>query len=423
MAQAELNARLQPYLTRYAQPEIAAVRDLNAGEHESVLVIPCYDEAPRFLETLLPAKTSNLLVILVINAPDNAPIDAQARTTHLLESLCSATPEPFNMVSYAPSRNVNLLIIDRVSGKRLIPHRQGVGLARKIGADVALALIATKHVQNPWIYATDADVSLPEDYLHTSMPDTGTALFPFRHVSRDRELLMRAQLYELHLRFYVNQLASAGSPYAFHTLGSTTAIHANSYAKVRGYPRRNAGEDFYLLNKLAKVDPIHLLGNPATNAAEITIHARHSKRVPFGTGPALEKIPERPHAYPSYALASFTLLREVLTGIAGVVRGNAWEASRETDTVLESLGFFTALHNARQHTRRPDTLRNSLHQWFDGFRTLRFIHECRRFHGDESLLDTLAKIAGPDRLDSSDSCQSYLHWLRHAERPGTRGLH
>ncbi|GIR63469.1 MAG: hypothetical protein CM15mP68_1350 [Pseudomonadota bacterium] len=53
-----------------------------------------------------------------------------------------------------------------------------------------------------------------------------------------------------------------GSAYAYPTLGSTISVHAQSYARVRGYPKRNAGEDFYLLNKLNKLHPVQVLQQP-----------------------------------------------------------------------------------------------------------------------------------------------------------------
>ena len=411
-----MSLHVQCYLSRYAQPEAVSVLDAGIGEHESVLVVPCYDESPNFLDGLLPTCASDLLVVVVVNAPDNAPPDALNRTEELLRKLCSTNSGPLSMVSYSTAKNVNLLVIDRTSGERLIPYRQGVGLARKIGADVALALIYAHKVHHPWIYATDADVSLPDAYLHTPMPESGTALFPFRHTSEDSVLAARAELYELHLRYYVNRLADAGSPYAFHTLGSTTAIHADAYAKVRGYPRRNAGEDFYLLNKLAKVDAIHRLHASATPSTEITIHARYSERVPFGTGPALAKIPLRTGAYLSYAPASFRLLREVLDGIRAVVSGERWHASSKADNALQTLDFFAALGNAKRQHHRPGTLVKALHQWFDGFRTLRFIHECRRHHPDEPLLESLAATIGPVGSAPDASPHLYLDRLRNIEK-------
>ena len=60
-------------------------------------------------------------------------------------------------------------------------------------------------------------------------------------------------LYELRLHHYVLGLEYAGSPYAYHTLGSCLAVKADAYAQVRGFPKRAGAEDFYLLNKLAKL--------------------------------------------------------------------------------------------------------------------------------------------------------------------------
>ena len=398
---------VQRYLARYAQPEIDALKDLDTNDHARVLVIPCYDESPEFLDDLLPANASDLLVIVIVNAPDSAPRDARLRTVRLLRKLRGATSKPLSVATYSRTRNIQLLVIDRVSDARLLPYRQGVGLARKIGADCALALICANRVHGEWIYVTDADVCLPGDYLCTTMPKSGTALFPFRHVSQDPDLQTRAELYELHLRFYVNRLTHARSPYAYHTLGSTTAVHAQAYAKVRGYPRRNAGEDFYLLNKLAKVDTIHGL-----DASPVVIQARRSNRVPFGTGVALAKIPDSAQAYASYASASFEMLREVLASLDAVVAGEPWQGSPEADAILETLGFFRALDNARRQSRSPLTLGKAVHQWFDAFRTLRFIHECRRFHNDAPLLATLATILGPLVSDSTEPARNYLQQLR-----------
>ena len=61
----------------------------------------------------------------------------------------------------------------------------------------------------------------------------------------------------LSLRYYVAGMKYARSHLThFHTIGSTMAVRASYYAKVRGFPKREAGEDFYLLNKLAKVGTV-----------------------------------------------------------------------------------------------------------------------------------------------------------------------
>ncbi len=46
--------------------------------------------------------------------------------------------------------------------------------------------------------------------------------------------------------------ASATSRACVSEAGSSLGVLAPAYAEVRGFPRRQAGEDFYLLDKLAK---------------------------------------------------------------------------------------------------------------------------------------------------------------------------
>ncbi|MCZ6710224.1 MAG: hypothetical protein O7B25_07665, partial [Gammaproteobacteria bacterium] len=78
------------YLACHAQPEITALKDLDTNDYARVLVIPCYDEPPEFLDDVLPADANDLLVILIVNAPDNAHRDARLGTVRLLEKLRGA---------------------------------------------------------------------------------------------------------------------------------------------------------------------------------------------------------------------------------------------------------------------------------------------------------------------------------------------
>ena len=280
------------------------------GNYEAVLVVPLYDElqtAPdlsggscldRMFAKIDPQRAENVLTIAVVNAPDNCPQEAAIRTTQLLHLL---------------SNRPHTLVVDCASPGVRLPHKKGVGLARKIGSDLALRLIHQQQIASTWIYQTDADVVLPENYFACAMPAHGAVVFAHHHVSADTLTAQAVHLYDQHMAYYVNGLAAAGSDYAFPTLGSAIAIHAQTYAQVRGYPQRNAGEDFYLLNKAAKVAPVTV--KPEIN---IEVQARLSHRVPFGTGPALKKITQLLQACPdgssylSYHPKTFTLLGQAL---------------------------------------------------------------------------------------------------------------
>ena len=197
------------------------------------MVIPAYDEPLEFAQEMLSTLGPDVLTIVVVNVPDNinprSPMHQRSR--RLLQHLS------------AP----NLLTVDRVN--QPIPKNQGVGLARKIGADVALGYIRDGTIDEPCVYSVDADIQLPNGYIPSIPRTEGVYLYSYRHVSTDPEVQRRAELYELHMRHYVAGLRLAGSPYAFHTLGSTISVSATAYAQVRGFPRRDAAEDFYFLNK------------------------------------------------------------------------------------------------------------------------------------------------------------------------------
>jgi len=376
------SSHLHRYLDRHAEPEAIRAAQGVTGSYRQVLVVPCFDEPAQLLDSLLPSDVRDLLLVLVINTPDNAADDARQRTRALLEQLgCKGDSRE---ITHDAARNVGLLVIDRVSCP--IPRRQGVGLARKIGSDCAAALWQYGRVADSWIYSTDADVQLPSEYFEVAMPSRGATVFPFRHHADSAELQHKADLYELHMRYYKSRLEWAGSPYAFHTLGSTLAVHPEDYAMVRGYPRRNAGEDFYLLNKLCKVAPIHSLEGPV-----LSIRARYSSRTPFGTGASLTKISDA-SAYPSYAAESFQLLRRVLVAFANAGNGHDLNLDQQARQILDELGFGTFFTQAQaQYTKTPN-LHKAIADWFDGFRTLRFIHECRRHFPDAPLRNTLGQL-------------------------------
>lgn len=358
-------APLERYLSRYGS--VAALPNLRR-RYRYVLTIPAFDEPTDFLDSVLASSDEDGVVVAVtVNVPETADVAARERTADLTQAL-KAYPD--------------VIVIDRVAEP--IPRRQGVGLARKLAADLAAALIHRGDVHCPVIFMTDADAMLPPGYFAAaSSLTTGTALYPFRHRSNDPDLQRKADTYELHLMHYVDGLDRAGSPYAFQTLGSTIAIHADTYARVRGIPRRNAAEDFYLLNKAAKVDPVIGLATP-----EITIAARPSHRVPFGTGPALDAIPDDIEQFVSYPDQAFDELLQTLRAMTDwSLRGEPLRLPDAPFSRLTRLGW-NPDRVGRAHAQGPRRLRACL-EWFDGFRTMRLVRMAAREIGERPLLETL----------------------------------
>jgi hypothetical protein len=371
------------YLARYAEPEIACAETISR-RYRQVLVIPMFDERAEALSVLLPDAACDLLVICVINTPTQAAgSNAHRRSRELLVQLGASRGRTASLVEYRPG--VDLLLIDRVSDA-LVPQRQGVGLARKIGADLALALIDRALVHHRRIYCTDADVVLPASYFQLPLDDPAAAwCFPFEHASRDQVMHQRGQCYELQLRYYRDGLARAGSRYAFHSIGSALCVDADSYARVRGFPRRAAGEDFYLLNKLAKLGPVRTPSCPP-----IRIEARHSTRVPFGTGRALANMSDDPDRVESFHPDLFA---QLATALARLTEPIFTPGSDPVDQILQRMGANEKLARIDVQNRSDANRQRAVLDWFDGLRSLQFLHLMRDAGWpDRPLLASVRKI-------------------------------
>ncbi|MCJ7814599.1 MAG: hypothetical protein MUP31_00970 [Xanthomonadales bacterium] len=416
---------MEKYLRTYAEPEVTALDGLLGGLPPrdpwiNVLVIPACNESPRFLRPPPPCDGRSLM-ILVINETDSAS-SAVSSSNQALAATVRAQFEPQSEVACRPSgsgqdfqlellRNPlnprDVLLVDRFSEGRRLPVKGGVGHARKIGADLAAGLIHRRRIQSRWIHCSDADVQLPETYFACSNAsrlqgvDYAALVYPFRHgnagyKAQQQDVLQATQLYELSLRYYVAGLQFAGSPYAFHTIGSTMAVNALHYAKVRGFPRREAGEDFYLLNKLAKVGPVLEL-EAGPDCEPIEIESRRSDRVPFGTGAAVIRIaglddPARDFRF--YHPAVFEGLKAWLRSWPGT-----WDSqSSELEVILmksefgdhdssemqqalraglEKMKAGEALDHAFRQSKDLEQFTRQMHTWFDAFRTLKLIHFLR----------------------------------------------
>jgi hypothetical protein len=415
---------MEKYLSHYAEPESAALDGLiealpDNGQWANVVVIPACNETPGFLRPPPPCGGRSLMV-LVINESVSAPREVSS-SNRALAAAVQARFEPqwqstqgftgFGLsLLRDPLAPRDVLLVDRFSEGRELPAKGGVGHARKIGADLAASLVYRNCIHSPWIHCTDADVQLPKTYFtcinaeQYSGPEYAALNYPFHHcgdqdTAENEDVILATQLYELSLRYYVAGLKFARSPYAFHTIGSTMAVSAIHYAKVRGFPKREAGEDFYLLNKLAKVGPVLELGK-GLDCEPIEIAARRSDRVPFGTGAAVNAITglaDPMKEFRFYDPAVFELLQHWLQSWPAI-----WQ-SRSIDLVtrilpeqagdldqcekrqvllagLKKIKADQALEHAFRQSGDLHQFTRQMHTWFDAFRTLKLIHILRDQH-------------------------------------------
>jgi len=405
---------VKKYLQNYAEPVVAALEGLpDQPAWQNVMIIPACNEGAGLLRSPPPCGGRSLM-ILVINEPENAAQNV-SESNRFLAAAVQERFTPLWQSAQGPGLSLwcdthddrDLLLVDRFSEGQRLPGKGGVGFARKIGADLALGLIHRQRIKSGWIHCTDADVRLPESYftrsnaIEDSASKYSALVYPFSHSgdrdrSESREVILATHLYELSLRYYVAGMSFAGSPYAFHTIGSTMAVSAVHYAKVRGFPKREAGEDFYLLNKLAKVGTILAL-DPDTADDVISIDSRRSDRVPFGTGAAVNKITglaDQVSDYQFYDPAVFELLRLWLQSLPAVwvsgsseltidvfpdCTGDKVEADKCQALLdcLKAIKIEKALVHAFRQSSSEDQFTRQLHTWFDAFRTLKLIHGLR----------------------------------------------
>lgn len=403
------------YLERYSEPLVEQVSLLKKLSFESVIVIPIYDEPIEHLVQFLDFNNGQLsLMVWVFNAPDSAKessslVSTQESFTELV-NVTRAQKVSDNLWFSEFNESLRILFIDYCHDE-LVPAKQGVGLARKLGLDVALKLVLDQYQTTQklvqWIHSTDADVKLPQNYalIPAQEKDVSACVYPFLHtyeVGYQRAM----QEYEFSLHYYVESLRFAGSPYAFHTIGSLIAVAPLAYAQVRGIPKRAGAEDFYLLNKLQKVGRVNSLYEP-----KISIAGRPSQRVPFGTGPALIKIQaqhENHQRFKVYHPRIFQVLKLVLKCVSQIEHRSAHEDvlfsalkvtlldQNELEAVIEIFDGFSWAKQVKHllQQKSAESAQQAFHTWFDAFLTLRFVHELRdRLYPNIELSDLPALLS------------------------------
>jgi hypothetical protein len=381
------------YLARHAEPEIAAAASLE-GVFGHVVQVPAYGESDDLFATLgsVPeGPRGEVLVVLVLNArADSAPAvhtaneAARGRLAAAASGARRLSEDPPVTAYTSPRRRV--VLIDRAAPGRFLPKGQGIGLARKIGCDFALAIAASGRLAADWLHCTDADVLLPDDYFGQTevIDDTAStaAVYSFRHRFDPSEALGQAgRLYEISLRYAVLGLAWAGSPYAYEAMGSCIAVRPHAYAAMGGFPRENALEDAFALNRLAQQGPITRLAG-----APVELSGRISERVPVSTGQALSKLAGQRRALAAFRLdhpavfahlAAWLEVLESLAASGGDARaslarlptGSPFFRADLLTEALESLGAFAAMRELVGRSTDEAALRRRLHIWFDAFKT------------------------------------------------------
>jgi cellulose synthase/poly-beta-1,6-N-acetylglucosamine synthase-like glycosyltransferase len=341
----------------FCGPQVQTPPSCNLG---IVIVVPCFDE-PDIVGALESLRACDqpgcdVEVIVVVNSAANAPAEVKERNHQSAE-----LAREYAHVIDCPD---------------LPPKHAGVGLARKIGMDEAL-----RRAPDGIIVNFDADCRCDPNYLRAieahfrEHPDTPGCSIYFEHPPG------AADLYELHLRYYVQGLRYAAHPYAFHTIGSSMAVRARAYMEQGGMNKRKAGEDFYFLQKVIA------LGNYTDLLTTCVIPSpRESHRVPFGTGNAVgDQLRGKPAL--TYPFEAFEDLKQFFADVE--------HPPVAMKPFLETHEFAQKLKEMRANTASDEAFRKRFFRWFNGFMAMKYIHYARDFHyGGRAVSDEPRRLPG-----------------------------
>lgn len=375
---------LEKYRARNPVPET-----LNT-DASIIAVIPAYREAETLaatIESLDLGAHEDTHLIVVVNQEADADDDV-TRDNHATAQVASS----FDGVT----------VVDRyTTDGAFSPGNGGVGAARRVGMDLATHAARSASVR---IVSLDADAVAAPGFLAAVRRWRGeTGLARFAHALPAEPKLRAAIIeYETWLRAFALGLRYAGSPYAHVSLGSRIIASVGAYAAVAGMPRRQAGEDFYFLQKLVKAyGPLETIPG-----ALVQPSGRPSDRVAFGTGPAVRAIAAGSeiyrHAEPH---AAFRALRDVVESVEALRRSDApLEALHPTATeLLAELDAPRVLARFREQHRDSASFGRAFHAWFDALRTNQLVRRIADAEGRrpiEELVETLTGI--PRGLPAED---------------------
>ena len=351
--------------------------------------IPAMDELeylPRTLECIArqdyPGKIN---VCVCVNQPRSDYADARFRTrignNRALWQLLQRNPWGLSLFS-----------VDRFSESMAWEKHGGVGLARRCCVDTLMSRAADGDI----LISMDADTLFGTDYVSRivhcfeTRRDTAAVTPEYYHrlsgdAATDRALLR----YEIYMRCFLIELLRIRSPYAFTALGSAICCRMGIYRKVGGFDSRQAGEDFYFLQKIAKSGKIRL--DPGCT---VFPSSRLSDRVPFGTGPAVRDLQVSEKRYPIFPPEAFDRIAESYRLIPDFREKRC--ATPLTDFISTADGSAECWERIRRNYPTLPAFTRAFHQKADGLRIFQFLRQYAAEHSasdEENLRRTLDRHA------------------------------
>jgi len=362
-----------------------------------VVVIPAYREPDlnRTLKSLLNCTVplaEKLEVIVVLNRPADDIMEEENMKVNqrLIQQL--------NRESSFPIHGISRIFYDE--------KKAGVGLARKVGMDMALKRLVKVNGLSGWIVCLDADCTVSSNYLSELLMlqendmQAVAGTIRFEHQIPEEGAESAIYQYELHLRYYVEMQRRLALPYAVHTVGSAMFVRALDYAQKGGMNTRKAGEDFYFLHKFTLDKGFRDFSEPVVYPS-----ARASKRVPFGTGRAIVEFDKEYLSYHPNSFADLSVFLNWVRKMAthsnlNTVHFDNQDIPESIRSFLQEQDFFLKLEEFNKHTASPSSFLKRFYQWFNAFRLMKCLHYLRdHFYPSVPILE-LAFRELPEKLQN-----------------------
>jgi len=389
-----------------------------------IVVVPSYNEPDivRLLESLILCEKPDckVEVIIVVNAPEDASEECIKNNRQTISDVDSWKKEHsdcfFRLFAFIADSSIK---------------GWGVGMARKTGMDEAVRRFNSLNKPEGIVLNLDADCKVAQNYFVSVYNEflrrkEGSACsIYFEHPLEGNDfpgsVYDSIAQYELHLRYYYQALAYSGFPWIFHTVGSAIAVRALPYIKAGGMNRKQAGEDFYFIQKLLPAGGYFTL-----NSTTVYPSPRPSFRVPFGTGASIEKLSkEQSFVFLTYNMQSFIELKAYFSMIKDFFDCKAEELSDYYDNLPDGIRLFSdktewieKLTEIKNNTSGRDSFKKRFFGWFNMFRIvkyLNFVHS-EMFEKQPVMVSAsvLLNTIGVD-LKSEDSVE-LLRYFRKLER-------
>jgi hypothetical protein len=345
-----------------------------------IVVVPSYNEPGivRLLNSLLLCDEPDckVEVIIVVNAPDGASEECIVNNKQSIINIESWKKEHLNCFF-----RLFAFIADS-------SHKEwGVGMARKTGMDEAVRRFSIIGNHEGIILNLDADCLVKQNYFVAvnnelaGRKDRSACSIYFEHPLEGPDfpdsVYSGIAQYELHLRFYFQALAFSGFPWVFHTVGSAIAVKAMAYLKAGGMNRKQAGEDFYFIQKLVPAGGFFSL-----NSTTVYPSPRPSFRVPFGTGASIEKLTkESKQDLLTYNVLSFSELKHFFEMTDRLFNCNPQELADYYELLPEGLKLFSVksdwidkMTEIKDNTSGVDSFKKRFFGWFNMFRIVKYLN-------------------------------------------------